>query len=261
MQRTISTWTEFNESWDGVTNFLMGGECAVCFDFELPPFDELLDTVRQDSDIHAHPGSKADVRHSSEINDEFRAMPLEQAVNHEFSLAHYNIHKWDAPGQMLDGFDGRVVQPLQQALRAQGFEWIWFRYYFFFAGPNCATNYHMDKSHVIAWQQYGAKTFNGLKDPDRWEPLDKRMLVGTDAVRKSAQIVKEDVLAYEMNPGDVLWNTLLTPHWVEASDEPAVSLNFSLRGLRRGGKLCRHEQELVDWQQSPQSTAGADGSY
>jgi hypothetical protein len=55
-----------------------------------------------------------------------------------------------------------------------------------------------------------------------------------------------------MKPGDVLWNALLTPHWVNATSEPALSLNFSLRGLRRNGKLCRHEQEFLDWQEREQ---------
>ena len=250
MHRTINTWQDFNESWDGVTNFLMAGECAACFDLELPPFDELLDTVRRDDDAHVTPGGKGDRRHSTEITDEFCALPFERAIRSEFTLAHYNIHKWDAPGKMLEGLDARVVQPLKEALAAQGYEWNWFREYFFFAGPNCATNYHMDKSNVIAWQHYGTKMFCGLKDPERWAPRERRMQSTESAAVywKPAGIGERDVLAYEMKPGDILWNALLTPHWVEAADEPALSLNISLRGLRRRGKLCRHEQELVDWQ-------------
>jgi hypothetical protein len=49
-----------------------------------------------------------------------------------------------------------------------------------------------------------------------------------------------------MHPGDVLWNVLLTPHWVEAGEEVALSVNISHGGVRLHGKLFRHEQELED---------------
>ena len=46
----------------------------------------------------------------------------------------------------------------------------------------------------------------------------------------------------------VLFNKLLTPHWVEAvGSEVAVSLNISHGGLRLRGELCRNERELEAW--------------
>ena len=46
----------------------------------------------------------------------------------------------------------------------------------------------------------------------------------------------------------VLFNKLLTPHWVEAvGEEVAVSLNISHGGLRLRGELCRNERELEAW--------------
>ena len=48
-----------------------------------------------------------------------------------------------------------------------------------------------------------------------------------------------------MTPGDVLFNKLLTPHWVQAlGEEVAVSLNISHGGLRLDGEVCRNESEL-----------------
>jgi hypothetical protein len=58
---------------------------------------------------------------------------------------------------------------------------------------------------------------------------------------------EQDELSYLMQPGDVLWNAFLTPHWVEASDSVTYSINISHGGLRLNGELCRHEQELEDW--------------
>jgi hypothetical protein len=107
----------------------------------------------------------------------------------------------------------------------------------------------MDRSHVIAWQRHGVKRFWGLRDPDRWAPLEERMKPG-GTVRRPPGIGEGDALVYEMGPGDVLWNTLLTPHWVEATDQVAYSLNLSHGGLRLNGRLCRHEQELEDWRQA-----------
>ena len=46
----------------------------------------------------------------------------------------------------------------------------------------------------------------------------------------------------------VLFNKLLTPHWVEAvGEEVAVSLNISHGGLRLRGELCCNERELEAW--------------
>ena len=46
----------------------------------------------------------------------------------------------------------------------------------------------------------------------------------------------------------MLFNKLLTPHWVEAvGEEVAVSLNISHGGLRLRGELCRNERELEAW--------------
>ncbi len=250
MRQTVSTWHEFGRRWDGVTNFLMAGECAAPFDFPMPPLADLVDIVRNDDQARVNPGAKGERVDLSDIRETFRKLPIEQALRYEFRMSHFQARKWDAPGGFLHGFGRRVLEPLQDALRAQGFTWDpdGFGYYFFFSGPHCATNYHMDKSNVLAWQLHGTKVFAGLNDPDRWEPLEQRVTSSVPTCRRPAGIEDADVLAYEMRPGSVLWNCLLTPHWVEAVSEPACSLNFSWFGLRRHGKLCRHEEELLAWQ-------------
>ncbi len=72
------------------------------------------------------------------------------------------------------------------------------------------------------------------------------MLPG-DKMKRPPGITRADTLSYEMKPGDVLWNALLTPHWVEAADCVTYSINISHGGLRLNGKLCLHEQELEAW--------------
>src|ERR1051325_9938404 len=47
MNAKITTWVEFKQRWDGVRNFLMGGEC-IPFEFRIPPLDRVVDLVRRD---------------------------------------------------------------------------------------------------------------------------------------------------------------------------------------------------------------------
>ena len=56
---------------------------------------------------------------------------------------------------------------------------------------------------------------------------------------------ENDVLSYEVGDDVLLWNHLLTPHWVDAP-ELTFGINFSHGGLRHNGHLCRYEQYLYD---------------
>jgi hypothetical protein len=146
---------------------------------------------------------------------------------------------------MLEGFGEQVLKPWQDALANAGF--IWTRCYpiLFVSGAGCMTKYHMDYSHVVAWQIAGTKTFSGFKEPDRWTTLEQR--VHRHGVQLPEGVRDEDVLAYEMPPGSVLWNCMLTPHWVAAGNEPSYSLNISHGGVSRNGQFSPHEQEIIQW--------------
>jgi hypothetical protein len=171
---------------------------------------------------------------------------MEEALESPFSLAHYQLSNFDQPGSVLYGFKEKVLDPWQEALRAAGFTWERCYPIVFISGPHCATNYHMDFSHVAAWQVYGHKRFCGLKSPGRWAPWKTRMSYSPQNFQRPEALTEADALCYPMKPGDVLWNALLTPHWVEASEEAAMSINVSHGGLRLNGRLCPHEQELED---------------
>jgi len=243
MHRTVDTWSEFRDAWDGVINFRLTGEC-VPFAFDLPPLADIVDTIRHDAEARTVRGGKGVQLDLDDIGPAFRQLPIEDALHSQFQLAHFKLERfYDG---LLQGFEEQVLEPWRQGLAAAGFTWERCYPIIFISGPGCATNYHMDGSHVLAWQRYGTKLFSGLKDPDRWAPFETRMQFGPGIVQPDG-LTPNDALTYEMAPGDVLWNQLLTPHWVEASDEPAMSINLSHGGLRLNGELCRNERELVEW--------------
>jgi hypothetical protein len=245
MNKTISTWQQFQESWDGVLNFLMKCEC-VPFSYSLPSIERIIDELRYDSETRITPGVKGNALELTDIAESFRRLPLEEAVKATFSLAHFKLQKFYGRGQLLEGFEEHVMEPWKRSLSEAGFTWTRCYPILFISGPQCASNYHLDYSHVLAWQTHGTKIFSGLQDPDRWAPLETR--VHCKGVKRPEGITVDDVLAYEMTPGTVLWNTFLTPHWVEASDKIACSINISHGGLRYRGRLCRHEEEVEQWQ-------------
>lgn len=246
MHHTVSSWAEFAQRWDGILNFLMAGEC-VPFSIEMPAIDRVIEEMRREPGTNILSGAKGTKLLSDNIRDEFCKLTIEEAMKRPFALANFRLSVFDAPGKFLHGFEKRVMDPWRRALETQGFTFERCYPIIFLGGPGYATNYHMDFSHVLAWQVHGTKRFCGLKDPDRWAPREVRVTYRATTLEMPKEITPENSLCYEMKPGDVLWNCLLTPHWVEASDEVAMSINISHGGLRYRGKLCRHEQELEDF--------------
>jgi hypothetical protein len=258
MHFTVNTWDDFRDAWDGVHNFLMSGEC-VPFEFNFPPIDRVVEEMRQHPEARIGRGIKADrLTAENDFADQFRATPIERALRSPFSLAHFRLSEFDAPGKFLHGFKQRVLDRWQSALLANGFTYERCYPIVFISGPGAATNYHMDFSHVLAWQIYGVKKFCGLKVPGRWAPWRERVNYKPYQLPMPAGITADDTLCYDMPPGAVLWNTLLTPHWVEAGDaEVAMSINLSHGGLRLNGRLCPFEQELEDYRHANPSAAPA----
>ena len=243
---TVRTWEQFQQRWDGVRNFLLADEC-VPFEFDMPPIDRVVAEMRGDELVRITPGTRGDRLHLDDTAAEFRRLPVEQAIETPFALAHFELGRFDAPGKFLHGFDARVMEPWRQGLAAAGFTFERCVPIIFMSGRRCATNYHMDISHVLAWQIFGQKRFCGLRDPERWAPHDARVKYKAGKFARPAELTEADSLCFDMGPGDVLWNVLLTPHWVEAGDEVALSVNISHSGVRYRGRLFRFEQELVDY--------------
>lgn len=244
MHRTVSDFDGFARNWDGPLNFRISAE-MIDFDWTPPPLDQAIEELRRDEMVVLRSGTPGDRLNLNPVPIEaFRAMPIETVMETPFSIAHFDLARFDAPGRCLDGFGAQVLEPWRAALGSAGFTMDRCYPIAFLSGRGCATNYHMDLSHVLAWQIHGVKRFCGLRDPDRWADKETRLTYDPRVFARPEAIRAEDALCYEMRPGDRLWNALLTPHWVEAVDGVAMSFNISHGGLRNDGRLSRNEAEL-----------------
>jgi len=244
MHATAKDWTDLTTRWSGPRNFRLAPS-MVEFDFTFPHIAQVIDEMRRDDEASIKSGLKAArLELATQSTEDFRQVPIEQVMERPFALAHFNLARFDAPGKFLHGFGERVLQRWEDTLKAQGFAWERCYPIVFISGKGSATNYHMDFSHVLAWQVYGTKRFCGLTEPDHWADKAVRLNYKPGELAKPMDVREEDSLCYDMRPGDKLWNVLLTPHWVEAGDEPAMSINISHGGLRLNGQLSPNEAEL-----------------
>lgn len=257
MHKTISDWDGFRENWAGPRNFRIA-TAMLPLDFAFPALDRIVDEVRADAEASIKSGRKAsklDLKQDSP--DAFRLRPLAEVMDGPFALAHFDIGRFDRKGGFLDGFGEQVLDRWETLLRDNGYRWERAYPIIFISGKGSATNYHMDFSHVLAWQVYGTKRFCGLVDPDRWADRDVRVTYTPGQFEKPSAIREEDSLCYDMRPNDKLWNVLLTPHWVEAGDEAAMSINISMGGLRLNGALSPNEDELEHYRSANPAAAPA----
>lgn len=148
-------------------------------------------------------------------------------------------------GGFLEGFDAKVLEPWKQNLRDGGFEFDRCLPYIFISGARDVGSFHHDVSHVVAWQIEGTKRFCGLRQPSRLHPESQRRKHG-QTVAPPKGLRETDVLAVEMPAGTVLFNQLLTPHWVRSCllDHPQ-SLN-TVELLIVGIFHCTPENEPLD---------------
>lgn len=246
------TWDDFRRRWAGPHNFLLEGACAP-FDFDFPPIDQVIAELAADEQARVTCGHKGGSLDMVDYREHFRSLPLEKAMEEPFSLAHFKLSNLDAPGKFLHGFGQRVLEPWKQTFTAAGFTFDRCYPIIFISGRDSATNYHMDLSHVLAWQIYGTKRFCGLKDPDRWAPKDMRLNYkpGPGNCDRPDDLTEDDELCHMMPPGAALWNVLLTPHWVDSvGDEIAMSVNFSHGGVRLNGQLSPNEAEVEAYREA-----------
>lgn len=255
MHKTAQTWQDVAALWAGPRNFRLADSLAG-FGFRFPPLEQVIDEMRADEEARIMTGASPDTLGLDQAAaDAFRKEPIDTVMDLPFALAHFDIGRFDGPGGFLDGFGARVLEPWQRTLADNGFTWERCYPIIFISGKGCVTRYHMDFSHVIAWQIYGTKRFCGLKEPDRWADKAARLNYKPGQLEKPDAIREEDSLCYDMRPGDKLWNVILTPHWVEAGEEPAMSINISHGGLRREGRLAPNEDQLEEFRRLFPDTA------
>ena len=246
--RTIANWEQFRQHWGGLHNFLLGGDLTADFDYPLPPLERIIDEVRQAPEAIVRSGVKGDAFDLTDMKGPFQRLPLAEALQRRFVLAHFRLHpQLSGRGQVFEGIEERWVEPWRQKLHRHGFEFKSVFAILFASGPNSASNYHLDLTHQLAWQRYGTKHFTGLIDPDRWTTLEQRGRCQLAGTVKPPGITAHDVDSIAQPPASCLWNAHTTPHWVETFDQCAVTLTLVHEELRMDGQLCPHAAACARW--------------
>ena len=243
MHRTITTTAEFLQNWDSRVNFLMEDEC-VPFSYEFPSTEEIVERLVAEEKTTGITGRVRATGDRENAIEEFRGMSFDALMATSFQLRYPDVTILDKPGDIFAGFSERVLVPWKRYLLEHGFTWDRCYALARVSGPNTCTGYHMDRSNVLFWNVRGRKIFHGFSEPDKLVPLE-RANDPREAQIMPEGLVYEDLLSYEVCDNALLWNHLLTPHWVYAPDL-TFGINFSHGGLRHNGRLCRYEQHLYD---------------
>ena len=261
MQIVVRTMEEFRRHWNSKQNFLFDpGLFGI--EMELPPAADIVDILRRDKNANIAIKEDCDEVERERMVEEFKSRPIEQAIDYPFTLSHFELARFYGANQFLHRFQEKVMAPWRAFLASSGLTWQ--RCYpIFISGKGCSTRYHVDVSHVVAWQVHGTKVFNGYVDPEKYAPIqvcvDERDRIQW---KEPPACGAREVMSYKMEPGDLLWNQLLTPHWVEAGDEIAVSVNISHGGVRYMGEFCDNEKVLrARWDKHPKEAWLTDLRY
>ena len=261
---TARTVEQFLAHWHDTRNFLLGPD-LISFALQLPSAEQLVDILRTDDKSSINFFGATDESEAEALRQRFRTGPLEQVIDLPFNLAHFDLQRWFGTGQFLTDFQRQVMIPWRTFLSAAGLTFMRCYPIIFISGKRRSSRYHVDNSHVLAWQTHGVKTFHGFKDPEKYAPIqdvvDNRTAYASDL--PPAGIVAADLLSYRMEPGALLWNQLQTPHWVTGTDdEIAVSINISHGGVQHQGQFCPNEQALRRrWKDHPAEAWLVDERY
>ncbi len=244
----VTTWDGFRRKWDSRQNFILRGEL---FPFQITPpgAREVIEALRKNEITRILHGRDSCDRLDMELHHfpEFRELSLDDAMSRRAALAHFDLRDFSGPdkpfNEILD-----VMEKWFAALAEHGFEWNNAQRAIFLSGPNCHTPYHFDSSYVLAWQLVGAKRWCWLKEPERWCGHDVLLEQADryEIMNKPAGIGPDDIVSVDMYPGDVLWNVMLTPHWVDAFDETTYSINLTHFNMRYDGRYSDIDVELKE---------------
>lgn len=254
---------DFLHLWKETRNFLLGPE-LIQFDMEFPDAEQIVDILRKHPDAKLGSNRLDDEAAEADLVEKLRNAPLEQIVDLPFNIAMFELHNFYGEGQFLREFQERVMIPWRTFLASSGLTWQRAYPIIFISGKGCSSTYHVDISHVLAWQIHGTKTFHGFRDPNAYGPIQHVVDHRDEYPLKSPpDHAPDDVLAYFMEPGAMLWNQLLTPHWVEGGrNDIAVSVNISHGGIQHAGQFCPNEQVLrKHWEDHPDEAWLIDQRY
>jgi hypothetical protein len=193
---------------------------------------------------------------------EYRDLPIEQAVAAPVQLSHFELNEFTGPGQVFEAL-GPILEDWYRALADHGFTLERSQRAIFLSGPDSQSNYHMDSSYIVAWQIYGRKKWHWLKDPERWCGREvRREFAGRyDRMVMPPDLTSDDVDSWVMEPGDVLWNVMHTPHWVSSVGGTSYSFNLVHAGLRCDGRQSQVDREWEEVRRERElAKAAASGS-
>ena len=276
-------WVDVAAHFHSEQNFVLEGACSPVGaattrtkpgGFRFPSAAAIVDALRQHPDTRISTGKpKATLDLGTDADTQLfatalRNAPLDEVLRTRFALAHFKLEAFDVPGGLLEGLREQVIVPWAAALQAAGFSFH--RCYPILFITNAVeelgevmpaeTSYHMDQSHVVAWQIHGRKRWNWLRNPSALADREVRLTHIPGQLQRPQQLEEKDIVRLEMGPGQTLFNKLLTPHWVEAvAGEVAVSLNLSHGGLALDGELMHNETELMQYVHQQRLEKGAGG--
>ncbi len=262
--RVARTPAQFLAHLQQTQNFLIAPELFP-FDMHMPPVEEVIDILRRDEETKMRSPQQKDKDQEGELTHWARTAPLEEVLERGgFGLSNFELNRFYGPGQFLHALQDQIMIPWRTFLSQHGYTWQRCAPYIFISMPGVSSTFHADYSHVVAWQLDGVKTFNGFVDPEKHAPIAHIVQKG-NAPRTTdiPSVAPDELLSYEMHHGDVLWNQLLTPHWVTAGDDrPAFSLNISHGGVRHRGQFLANEVPLrAHWETHPDEAWVADLRY
>ena len=221
----------------------MVDEC-VPFAFEFPSTEQIVERLVAEPTTTGIKGQLRKTGDRGNTMEQFRGMAFNDLLATSFQLRYPDVTTLDQPGEIFAGFTEQVLIPWKRYLLDHGFTWDRCYALARVSGPNTCTGYHMDRSNVLFWNVRGRKFFHGFRDPDRWVPIEQATQE-REAQIMPENMLDEEVLSYPVDDNTLLWNHLLTPHWVDAP-ELTFGINFSHGGLRHNGRLCRYEQHVYD---------------
>lgn len=263
-QRIARTPEQFLTHLSQTQNFLIAAELFP-FEMDMPPVEEVIDILRRDDETKVRSPQQKHKDDEGELTRWVRTAAIEEILeNGCFGLSNFELSRFYGPGQFLYELQDKIMIPWRTFLSQNGYTWQRCAPYIFISMPGVYSTFHADYSHVVAWQLDGIKTFNGFVDPERHAPITHIVKRGNaPRTTEIPHVETSEILSYEMHPGDVLWNQLLTPHWVTAGDDrPAFSLNISHGGVRHRGQFLANEVALREhWDGHPDEAWVADLRY
>lgn len=248
MNDIVETVEQFTARWRKPPNFRIVSE-LLPFERSFPEARQVLEAIRHDAETRVTILGADDPAIRTARSLAFRTAPLDEVTTWPFRLAHFNLTRlYDG---LLRDFQTQIMIPWRTLLSSIGFTWLRCAPVLFISTGGTSSTYHADNSHGLVWQIEGTKTFHSYLDPDQAAPADSATNGGITAEHPPPHD-SADRQSLVMQPGDLLWSHVLTPHWVSAQSPLTMSLTLSHGGLCHQGLYAQREAALREhWDAHP----------